>query len=266
MSGRVHRVKVHYGSAPSQFGHVYHPVDDEGGSDPTGGGETVPLIVLVHGGYWTTEFALTIETAIARLLAARGCVVWNIEYRRVGEPGGGWPSTGRDVVAAIRALDGPVPDALPSPIAERLARRSVVVIGHSAGGQLAVWATARLGARTDTCTITTVVAQSAPLDLADPDAGDRPSLVGLLGGRRADVPDRYRDASPAHQPAFPARVVAVHAGEDRAVPVEASRRFVRAAAARGQDAELLVVPGEGHDAFVDPHSQCTRQTIRLLGV
>ena len=139
----VKRVKIAYGERNSQFGHVYLPTVAVPGP--------VPVIVLIHGGYWSTEFALTIETAIARDLAARGAVVWNIEYRRVGEDGGGWPRTGNDVIAAISALDAPVRYALPEEILSRIDWSKVAVIGHSAGGQLAVWATARLGARTKKC-------------------------------------------------------------------------------------------------------------------
>jgi acetyl esterase/lipase len=249
---------VEYGTAPSQFGHVYLPADGVGPED------TVRPVVLIHGGYWSTEFALTIETAIARLIAERGCLVWNIEYRRVGEEGGGWPGTGRDVLAALRALDGPVRDVVPPEIGSRVDWDAVAVVGHSAGGQLAVWAVAQLGARTAGTTITQVIAQSAALDL---EAGaNRPSIRGLMGRPVDEIPHRYREASPLCQEPFEAHVVALHGELDSAIPVESSRRYVQTVTAAGQSAELVVVPGEGHDAFVDPHSVSTRQTIRLLGV
>lgn len=254
----VHRIKVEYGDGPSQFGHVYHPTD---GVDPT---RPARLVVLIHGGYWTTEFGLTIETAIARQIAERDAVVWNVEYRRVGEPGGGWPNTGRDVVTAIRALDGPVRDALPAEVVARVDWGSVAVVGHSAGGQLAVWATASLNAHTATCGISTVIAQSAALDL---EAGaDRPSIRNLMGRPVDEIGHRYREASPYCLEPFNAHVIALHAEDDTAIPVESSRRYVDAVTARGQSAELIVVPGEGHDAFVDPRSACARQTVRLLGI
>lgn len=254
----VQRTKVEYGTAPSQFGHVYLPADGIGPTD------AVRPVVLIHGGYWSTEFALTIETAIARLIAGRGCVVWNIEYRRVGEDGGGWPGTGRDVLAALRALDGPVRDAIPGEIAAQVDWDAVAVVGHSAGGQLAVWAVAQLGAHTAGTTITQVIAQSAALDL---EAGaDRPSIRGLMGRPADEIPHRYREASPVCQEPFDAHVVALHGELDTAIPVEASRRYVQTVTAAGQSAELVVVSGEGHDAFVDPRSASTRRTIRLLGV
>ncbi len=222
--------------------------------------------MLIHGGFFSTRFALTIQSAVARLLAQRGAVVWNIEYRRVEEAGGGWPGTGADALAALRALDDAVPAVLPADVVERIAFDDVAVVGHSAGGLLAVWATARLGAATARTRITRVIAQSAVLDLTSEFARHRPTPRALMGAPYDTIPQRYREASPIWAPVFDAHVVALNAGADTAVPVELSRRYVEAVTARGQSAELVVVPGEGHDAFVDPRSGCTRQTLRLLGL
>lgn len=254
------RIKVAYGDGPSQFGHVYLPACRP--SDFS----TVPLVVLVHGGYWSTEFALTIQTLIAKSFAERGAVVWNIEYRRVGEPGGGWPNTGRDVVAALRALDGPVAAALPDDVRARIAWNSVSVVGHSAGGMLAVWATAEIGAHTNRAAITTVIAQSAPLDLTVAAGHERGSVRKLMGMPYDAAPQRYRAASPACQPPCGAHIIALHAGDDEMVPVESSRHYVETVTARGQSAELIVVAGERHESFVDPVSAAARRTVRLLGL
>ncbi|NNG96166.1 alpha/beta hydrolase fold domain-containing protein [Gordonia araii NBRC 100433] len=255
------RHKVAYGDHESQFGHLYEPaVGPERGDGP------VPLVVLIHGGFFSTRFALTIETAIARLMSERGAAVWNVEYRRVEEDGGGWPGTGADAVAALRALDGKVPAVLPAELLDSIAFDDVAVVGHSAGGLLAVWGTAQLGARTARTRITRVVAQSAVLDLTHPRARDRPTPRNLMGAPYEEIPDRYAQASPILAPVFDAHVIAMHAGGDAAVPVESSRRYVEAVSARGQSAELVVVADEGHDAFVDPRSACTRQTLRLLGL
>lgn len=252
----VKRVKLAYGERNSQFGHVYLP--------PTPADGPVPVVVLVHGGYWSTEFALTIETAIARDLAERGAVVWNVEYRRVGEDGGGWPRTGNDVIAAISALDGPVRYALPEDIAARADWSNVSVVGHSAGGQLAVWAVGRLGAKTKRTTIATVIAQAAALDLQAGGRAARPSLRALMGASITEAPQLYAEASPVDQPPFPAHVVAIHGDLDQSLPAEISRDYVRRASAAGQSAELIIVPGEGHDVFVDPASQGHRETVRVL--
>lgn len=256
----VHRTRVAYGEHPSQFGHIYHPLEE---ADLPA---VMRPVVLIHGGYWTTEFGLTIESAIARQYAERGALVWNIEYRRVGEDGGGWPNTGRDVVAAIRAFDDAVRDRLPEAVAHRVDWNSVAVVGHSAGGQLAIWATVQLRAHTQKARITTVVAQGAALDLVAAGQVGRESVCALMGRPFDQAPDRYRAASPMHQEPFDAHVVVIHGDKDTAIPVELAREYVRAVGERGQSVELVVVADEGHDAFVDPRSVCNRQTIRALGL
>jgi acetyl esterase/lipase len=255
----VRRVKIAYGDAPSMFGHLYLPDADKRGEG------RAPIVVLVHGGFWSTEYSLVVYTGVARALADRGVVVWNVEYRRREETGGGWPGTGRDVIAAIRALDGPVTDQLAT-AGIRVDASNATVIGHSAGGHLAVWATARLRGATDRFRIGTVIAQSPVLDFTETGAHDRPSVVDLMGAPFDKIPDRYREASPSQQPPFDSTVVVIHTVDDESVPIEMSRRYVADATARGQSAVLYEVPGEGHDAFVDPTSAAMRQTLRVLGV
>jgi acetyl esterase/lipase len=192
--------------------------------------------------------------------------VWNIEYRRVGQAGGGWPGTGRDVLAAIRALDDLVPAALDPQVAHRVDWSQVAVVGHSAGGQLAVWATAQLRARTRHCVISTVIAQSAALNLEAAARAGSESVRRLIGRPYEEAPHLYREASPSAQEPFDAHVVAVHTADDEAIPLVVSRRYVELMTERGQSAELVVVPGEGHSAFCDPRSRANRETARLLGI
>ncbi|MGZ8176346.1 alpha/beta hydrolase family protein [Williamsia sp. SKLECPSW1] len=257
------RVKVPYGPGESQFGHLYIPtmpgVDDDGVLPP------VRVVVIVHGGYWSTEFGLMVQTPVAKDLADRGVIVWNVEYRRAGEPGGAWPQSGYDVTNALLALDGPVRDAVPR---EMLAAvdRDVSVVAHSAGGQLALWAVARIGARTRFLTLSTVVAQAPASDLVLVGERGHERLAMFMGADYASTPHRYRDASPAHLDPFPAHVVVISGEEDTAVPPELSAAYVSAVTERGQSAELVTVPGEGHDAFLDPTSRSHRETLRRLGV
>ncbi len=255
----MRRVKIPYGDEPSTFGHLYLP-----DADVRGDGRA-PVVVLVHGGFWSTDYSLVVYTGVARALADRGVVVWNVEYRRREEPGGGWPGTGRDVIAAIRALDGPVTDRLATAGIPVDASHAAVV-GHSAGGQLAVWAAARLRGATDRFRIATVIAQSPVLDFTETGACDRPSVVALMGGTFEQFPERYREASPSEQEPFDSTIAVIHTTDDDAVPIEMSRRYVTDAVSRGQSAVLYEVPGEGHDAFVDPRSVAMRQTLRVLGV
>ncbi|MEZ5209594.1 alpha/beta hydrolase family protein [Gordonia sp. (in: high G+C Gram-positive bacteria)] len=256
MTVGVKRCKIAYGDHPSQFGHLYIPALAESE-------QRAPLVVVVHGGSWSTEFGLTIETAVARDLAIRGAAVWNVEYRRI-EEGGGWPTTGRDVIAALQALDGPVAEAL-ALAGARVDRTAVSVIGHSAGGQLATWSVARLGARTAKHRIALVVPQSGVLDLTLPGARDRASLVRFLGATYDEAPERYRDASPAHAPVTDATVAVVHTIDDESVPVELSRHYAELMTGRGQTVSLTEVPGD-HAAFLDLRGLAHRATLRVLGL
>ncbi|MFC0316004.1 alpha/beta hydrolase family protein [Gordonia phosphorivorans] len=249
------RRKLAYGDHPSQFGHLYLPDVEPG--------ERARLIVMIHGGSWSTEFGLTIAGSVSRDLAQRGAVVWNLEYRRV-EEGGGWPQTGRDVLAALRLLDEAVSEelALAGIVVDK---QNVAVVGHSAGGQLAAWAVARLGARTQRYRFTTVIPQSAVLDLTLDGICDKPSVTRFLGASYDEAPQRYLDASPAHAPVVDVLIAVVHTTEDRAVPVELSRHYVDVMRERGQRVTLTEVPGD-HAAFLDLSSRAHRQTLRELGL
>lgn len=257
------RVKVPYGPGDSQFGHLYIPTPPR--PDADGVLPPVRVVVLVHGGYWSTEFGLMVQTPVAKDLADRGVIVWNVEYRRAGEPGGGWPQSGYDVTNALLALDGPVRDAVPRDMLA-VVDRDVAVVAHSAGGQLALWSVARIGARTRFLTISTVVAQAPASDLVLVGQRGHERLAAFMGADYAATPHRYRDASPAHLGPFGAHVVVISGDADVAVPPELSAAYVDAVTARGQSAELVRVPGEGHEAFLDPTSRVHRETLRRLGV
>jgi acetyl esterase/lipase len=134
-------VPVAYGPAPSQVAELYLPV----GTDPC------PVVVMIHGGLWTVLYDRAHTLQLARDLADRGYAVWNIEYRRIGEDGGGWPGTFDDVATAIDALAdlaagrAPQGEMAVSVARDRLDLGRVITMGHSAGGHLALWAAARPG-------------------------------------------------------------------------------------------------------------------------
>jgi dipeptidyl aminopeptidase/acylaminoacyl peptidase len=235
---------VHYGTAPSCRVEAWLPLSENARA-------VAPVAVLLHGGYWRDRYNLRLMDPLALDLARRGWLAWNVEYRRVGADGGGWPTTFDDVAAAISALDR-------APIA--VDRSRVVAIGHSAGGHLALWAAAETGG------LSGVVAQAPVSDLhrswrehASNDAG-----VGLLGGTPAEHPERYDAASPARRLPIGVPQLVVHGDADANVPYEMSVDYVAAANAAGDDVELATIPGGDHFAVIDPTHEAWRIQLEWL--
>jgi acetyl esterase/lipase len=208
-----------------------------------------PVTVCIHGGFWRAKYGKRVSRAIAADLARRGRAAWNIEYRRIGRgQGGGWPATFDDVAAAIELL------------AERADPRldldDVSVIGHSAGGQLALWAAARRDGRVR---LRRVVAQAAACDLRAAGAAHE-----LLGGTPEEVPERYAQANPMELAPIGVPLLLVHGEEDETVPVRRSRDFAAAARAAGDDVTLIEpVPG-GHRTHIDPRTAAWRAAADWL--
>jgi acetyl esterase/lipase len=227
---------VSYGADPNQLADLWLPA----GKGPH------PVVVLIHGGCWQAEVADRSYFAYAAEdLRRRGLAVWNIEYRRVDQPGGGYPGTFQDVAAAL--------DHLPHVAREaHLSLKHVVVAGHSAGGHLALWAAARHG-----------LPRSSPLYRPHPlkiaavvDIAGIPNLqtdtqtacgaepIGLLTGAPSpDRPDVYADTSPAHMLPIGAPVVVIHGAQDHTVAPAVGQAFVRAARAAGDTVAFHTPPG-----------------------
>jgi len=238
------RRRLAYGSAPSQFGDLSLPY-----------GDPKATVVLVHGGSWRTGEELALMEPMAADLRYRGYAVWNVEYRRVGEPGGGWPGTFEDVAAAVDHVAALADDHPVDP-------DRVVVVGHSAGGTLALG----VPGRTRTVTPLGVASLAGVTDLAacldDADLG--PACAAAVGGTPAEVPARYRRASPVEALPTGTRVGLVHGRADVIVPVTQSETYAAAARAAGDDVTLDTVPDTGHFEVIDPtHPAYTRLTDQL---
>jgi acetyl esterase/lipase len=193
----------------------------------------------VHGGYWQARYTKRLEKAVAVDLTRRGVAVWNIEYRRIGN-GGGWPATFDDVGAAVDHLAG-LQDV-------RLDLGAVTAFGHSAGGQLALWATAR---KDGALSIGGVCAQAAVCDMASAGSAAR----DLMGGSADEVPDHFAFGDPMQLVPLGVPVLLVHGAGDETVPVKRSRRFAEAARAAGDDVTLIEPNPAGHRSHVDPRSK-----------
>jgi acetyl esterase/lipase len=209
-----------------------------------------PVVVAIHGGSWQARYGKRLMKAVSADLTRRGVAVWNMEYRRLGwGQGGGWPATFDDVAAAIDHLAG-LDDT-------RLDLRSVDLVGHSAGGQLALWATARKDSRVP---IRRVVAQAAVCDLES--AGE--SGRALLGGTPAEVPERYAAASPMSLIPLGVPTLLVHGPDDETVPVKRSRLYAEAARAAGDSVELVEPSPGGHRVHIDPRTEAWRAAADWL--
>jgi len=220
------------------------------------GTRPAPLIVLFHGGFWRPAYDRTHLGPMAHALAASGYVVAVPEYRRAGMAAEGWTGTFNDVAAACDQL---------AKLAEVHGADTsrITWAGHSAGGQLALWAAARPYFRTDSpwrggCDATHVVSLAGCSSLrlcAEWNLGDG-AAQNLLGGAPDEVPDRYAAADPAAltPPAIP--VTLVHGTADDRVPVGMSRAF--------PVGHLIEIPGAGHFDLIDPHSAAWPQVLTAL--
>jgi acetyl esterase/lipase len=239
--------RIAYGSAPLQFGELRLP----DGPGPH------PVVVVVHGGCWESAYDLAHAGSLSEALTRTGAATWTLEYRRIGDPGGGWPGTFEDVARGtdhVRTLAARYP----------LDTTRVVVAGHSAGGHLALWLAARARlpagsplAATHPLPLRGVVALGAITDLRayGAEAGDcNASVARLLGGGPDAFPDRYAAASPADHLPLGVPVRLVHGAEDAIVPVAMSEAFAAQARARGDDARVHRLEGAGHFDVIAPWS------------
>jgi acetyl esterase/lipase len=240
---------VPYGPHPDQVANLHLPA----GEGP------FPVVVLLHGGFWRVGWDRTLMTPLARQLAERGVAAWNVEYRRVGQEGGGWPGTFLDVAAAVDHLARV--DAVDS--------SRVVTCGHSAGGHLALWLAGRhrLAAEapgaSPTVRLRGAVALGAVADLAsgwDTDwAEDR--IRAFVGGSPSEVPGRYAFADPVALLPLGVPQLLVHGTADDVVPVAQSRGYALAA---GASAELVEVDGADHFDVIDPEHAAWHAVLERL--
>jgi acetyl esterase/lipase len=219
--------RLAYGTEPLQFGDLRLP-----------GGDAPPLAVVIHGGYWKATHNLIHAGHMCRALTEAGIATWNVEYRSLGVPGGGWPTAGEDVGRAVEFVaELPVDHA------------RVVLVGHSAGGQLALWAGKRAQLP--------VVALAPVSDVRESAARTGPD------GAPAQFmpPEHFADGSPLELLPLGVRQILVHGTADDGVPYAMSERYVEAASG---EAELVTLEGAGHFEPIDPLAPVFAQTVAAV--
>ena len=243
--------RIAYGPDPSQFGELRLPA----GAGPH------PVVVLIHGGFWRDVWTLDLMDPMAVALLNAGWAVWNIEYRRVGGTGG-WPHTADDVGVAIDHLRSLTEN-------HALDLDDLTVLGHSAGGQLALWSGGRESVRggngVEQLKPHRIVAlapvadliSAFELDLDDGAAGE------FLGGSPEQVPQRYSAASPLGLVPLGRPQLVVHSPDDAHVPVTMGRDYVARATAAGDAATLAEPPGD-HFAVLNPESSAFAAVLEWL--
>ena len=242
--------RITYGADASQYGELRVPP----GTGPH------PLVVLIHGGCFKAVYATAQELgAMADALKGDGIATWNIGYRRLGEPGGGWPGTYLDVGRAVdhvRAIAGEY----------HLALGRIAVVGHSAGGHLAMWTAARRRLTkaselyiADPLEVRGVMDLAGPVDLAahlpDYETECRDTVItSLLGGTPAAVPDHYGQASAITLLPLGIPQVIVVGSHEEFVPLPLVDAYVKAATRAGDDVRRMLIPGAGHFEIASPLS------------
>lgn len=260
--------RIAYGEAPQQFGELRLPEAARWGQGPH------PVAVLVHGGCWLADYDYRYFNHLAAALTEQGVATWTLEFRRLGDAGGGWPGTLRDVAQAtdhLRELANTQP----------LDVSRVVSVGHSAGGQLALWLGARhkLAVESELYTpqplpLRGVVALAAITDLdsyriGKPDSCNA-SVEKLLGGAPTAWPRRYAESSPIALLPLGVPQWLIQGGQDAIVPPAGLLTYAAAATAAGDSAEVAMVGELGHFDPVAPATPLGAEAIaavrRLLGL
>jgi acetyl esterase/lipase len=251
-------LRLPYGPLPSQFGDLWLPKGDGNAK------HRWPLLVFIHGGWWKAEYDLGYAGFLCEAMRSQGIAVWSLEYRRVGDEGGGWPGTMQDVAAGMDHI-AKLAEAYP------LDLQRVAAAGHSAGGHLAFWLAGRhhiphespLREPQPKIALRGVVALAGAVDLRltielggfFSFSNGAPSVRALIGGDPKQVPERYSAADPGRLLPLGVRQLLVQGSNDDQIPAELPRRWAENAKRQGDAVEVNIVPGADHFDVVDPQSR-----------
>jgi acetyl esterase/lipase len=241
-------IRVTYGSDPNQFIDLRFPADKT---------KSHPLLINIHGGFWRAKYSLEHAGHLCSAFTSQGFVSANLEYRRVGNEGGAWPGTFEDIRSAYKFL-------IQNAQKQHIDPQKVVIMGHSAGGQLALC----LGAHESSITRVVSLAGVVDLDKTYQLHLSNDAVVEFLRGTPAEVPDHYREADPMQLSIVHARQWLVHGYADDTVPPQFSRDYVAAKNRRKgnekEDAHLLEIDGADHFDLIDPQSKAWQQVQKTV--
>jgi acetyl esterase/lipase len=248
--------RIAYGPGPLQFGNLRLPKRPG----------PHPVVLFIHGGCWLSQYDIAHAAALEQALADSGFAVWSLEYRRVGNDGGGWPGTFTDIAQGADHLRELAPRYA-------LDLNRVIASGHSAGGQFALWLAAR-----------PKIPQASALHRADPlnvrgvlGLAPAPDLEGLhasgvcgnvidrlMGGSPADHPDRYASTSPMQLTPIGVPQQLVIGALDRTWTPIGRTYAAHAAAARDMQIEVVEAPESGHFDMLAPDTTTWPLVINAL--
>ncbi|WP_017186272.1 alpha/beta hydrolase family protein [Alkalibacillus haloalkaliphilus] len=243
------KIKIAYGHDQSQYGVLRLP-ENKGKS---------PVVVSIHGGFWKAKYNLEENTPLAEDLTNRGYATWNIEYRRIGEEGGGWPGTFNDIIDAVNCLKE-IEET------DQLDLTNVIVIGHSAGGHLALWLASRVKKQLDITfnelqvPIRKVISLAGITDLKKVwEIHDREGVLSpvleLMGGSPHEEPGRYKIASPIESLPLNVEQVLIHGELDRHVPIELSKDYYLTAKEHHDFVKFVSLADAEHFKVIDPSTE-----------
>jgi len=241
-------LRISYGPNPNQL------IDLR---NPPAKGRVAVLVINIHGGFWRAKYGLDHAGHLCAALTAKGFLTANLEYRRVGNQGGGWPATFADLRSAYQFL-------LQNAAEYNFDPQRVIVMGHSAGGQLALCLAAHEPSLKRAISLAGVVdlQRAYQLHLS------HDAVVEFLGGTPTEVPDHYREADPMRLSIPHARQYLVHGSADDTVPPAFSRDYVTSKTEHTgggrEDVHLIEIPEAGHYDLIDPASKAWKKVEHTI--
>jgi acetyl esterase/lipase len=224
---------------------------------PTGKNKPHPLAINIHGGFWRAKYTLDHAGHLCAAITAEGIATANLEYRRVGNDGGAWPGTFEDIRSAYQFL-------VQNAQKHNFNAQKVVVLGHSAGGQLALC----LAAHEPHVKAVISLAGVVDLQRAYQLHLSHDAVVEFLRGTPDEVPDHYREADPMQLSIVKASQWLIHGTADDVVPPAFSRDYValkqRRSENKQEDAHLREVSGADHYDLIDPLSKAWNRVERIV--